>query len=41
MSESIMETIAKYYDNGIENIGNWNSYTWSVQIAPLSAAYPD
>lgn len=30
MSEKIMETIAKYYDNEVDNIGNWNSYTWLV-----------
>ena len=36
MSESITETIDKYYDNGLENIGSWNSYTWWVELRALA-----
>lgn len=28
LGENIREAIEKYYDNSIENVGEWNSYTW-------------
>lgn len=29
MGDNIKRAIHQYYDNSYENIGAWNSYTWS------------
>ncbi|CAH0057907.1 unnamed protein product [Clonostachys solani] len=34
MGENIKQAIHQYYDNSLENIGSWNSYTW---LGPLWA----
>ncbi|CAI6039249.1 unnamed protein product [Clonostachys chloroleuca] len=34
MGENIKQAIHQYYDNPLENIGSWNSYTW---LGPLWA----
>lgn len=28
LGDNIREAVAKYYDNSIDNVGEWNSYTW-------------
>lgn len=28
LGENMREAIEKYYDNSIDNVGEWNSYTW-------------
>lgn len=37
MGENIKQAIHQYYDNSLENIGSWNSYTWYVMeyLAPF------
>lgn len=30
MGENILRAIREYYDNSYENIGAWNSFTWSI-----------
>lgn len=39
MGAKVMDAVQKYYDNSLENIGAWNSYTWiGPQWAQASTA---
>ena len=40
MGEHILETIDKYYDNSIENIGNPNSWTWYGEKWAVASTAP-
>lgn len=40
MGENIKRAIHEYYDNSYDNIGAWNSFTWSVQYFFGLNAYP-
>lgn len=33
LGENIKAAIHEYYDNSLENIGEWNSYTWWVAVS--------